>query len=274
MEYFVDDGNITYVVETVRRDISEEIIGKLVESRKSKGLTQQDISDLTGMARANIARFESCRSTPSLDVLIKYATAMNLRLSFELEEIEEQRPGKNKRTLINSNYIDGGEFRRKFDRITDSPKLNRLIYDKAKEMLKHRSGTEYEDMYWFDATAGEVLCKKSDELVKGEVRHTKAIDTKIKKCGKVIAMHTHPHSMPPCPADFNCYVEAGYALGIVVCHNGDVYLYRAVREVNTRLWERYVEREKLFGFSETDAQRNALNSLQANGDIEFTEVEA
>ena len=34
--------------------------------------------------------------------------------------------------------------------MTSLDKLNRLIYEKAKEMLSHRSGRLFEDMYWFD----------------------------------------------------------------------------------------------------------------------------
>ena len=63
---------------------------------------------------------------------------------------EDQRYGRNKKTQINHSYINSSEYRRRFDDITSSDKLNRLIYEKAKEMLSHRSGTLFEDMYWFD----------------------------------------------------------------------------------------------------------------------------
>ena len=63
---------------------------------------------------------------------------------------EDQSYGSNKKTKINHSYINSSEYRRRFDDITSSDKLNRLIYEKAKEMLSHRSGTLFEDMYWFD----------------------------------------------------------------------------------------------------------------------------
>ena len=64
------------------------------------------------------------------------------------EYLEFQRYGRNKSTLVNSKYISSGEYRKKFDKITNNADLSRLLYSKAKEMLIHRSGTLYEDMYW------------------------------------------------------------------------------------------------------------------------------
>ena len=76
---------------------------------------------------------------------------------------EEQRYGRNKNTQINHSYINSSEYRRKFDNITDSPELNRLIYQKAKEMLIHRSGTLIEDMCWIDADSETVIYYKDNE---------------------------------------------------------------------------------------------------------------
>ena len=35
-------------------------------------------------------------------------------------EFEEQRPGRNKETTINHTYIDSGEYKRKFDLVSDN----------------------------------------------------------------------------------------------------------------------------------------------------------
>ena len=55
---------------------------------------------------------------------------------------EEQRYGRNKETLVNHTYIESGEYRRKFDNISDNAELNKLLYQLAKKMLTHRSGTD------------------------------------------------------------------------------------------------------------------------------------
>lgn len=73
---------------------------------------------------------------------------------------EEQRYGRNKDTTINHAYISSGEYRKKFDQISDNKNLNKLLYQLAKNMLKHRSGTLYEDMYWIDAETATIVAKE------------------------------------------------------------------------------------------------------------------
>lgn len=73
------------------------------------------------------------------------------------EYLEFQRYGRNKSTLVNSKYISSGEYRKKFDKITNNADLSRLLYSKAKEMLIHRSGTLYEDMYWIDSEKVDII---------------------------------------------------------------------------------------------------------------------
>ena len=82
-------------------------------------------------------------------------------------EIEEQRYGRNKDTIVNFSYIESGEYRRKFDSISDNIKLNRLLYQLAKKMLKHRSGTLYEDMYWIDIDTGEIVASEVNQKPPG-----------------------------------------------------------------------------------------------------------
>ena len=272
MEYIYGDGSFSAIIEVKTRDISEELIDRLVQCRKEKGLTQQDISNITGMQRANIARLENCNNTPSLDVLLRYATALGMRLTFELEEIEDQRDGRNKATAINTTYIDSGEYRRKFDAITADSELNKLLYSCAKEMLYHRSGTEYEDMYWFDAQNKSSLCSKLDELIPGEIRHTKRIDNLIKRCPYVIAMHTHPHSMPPSPEDFNTYLKSGYSMGIVLCHNGTIYIYHAYEHIDVHLWAAYVAEYAKKNYKSDQAQLETLKKFQKNRIIDLKEI--
>ena len=83
---------------------------------------------------------------------------------------EEQRYGRNKETVINRAYIESGEYRKKFDRISNDAELNKLLYQLAKRMLIHRSGTLYEDMYWIDpetlqVVASETNCELEQRIV-------------------------------------------------------------------------------------------------------------
>lgn len=93
---------------------------------------------------------------------------------------EEQRYGRNKETVINYAYINSGEYRKKFDKISDNRKLNKLLYQLAKTMLKHRSETLYEDMYWIDAETAKVVAKEVEGCAKSKIIYSKGTLAKIR----------------------------------------------------------------------------------------------
>ncbi|MCQ2521943.1 MAG: helix-turn-helix domain-containing protein [Lachnospiraceae bacterium] len=272
MEYLITTEDIELVVESQCRNVCEELVDRLKEIRLDRGMSQQDIANITGIQRPNIARFEACSTTPTIENLLKYASALGYKLSFSLEEDEIQRVGRNKKTLIDRSYIASGAYRQKFDIITTSRAVNKLVYQKAKEMLHHRTGTEYEDMYWLDMRTCSIICSKLDETNTSEIRHTKSIDKLLKNQASVLAMHTHPHSMPPSADDFNTFYRAGYKMGIVVCHDGTVYRYSAVREISEALLERYIYRYYMETGDERKAQLMALDKFVERGDIYYEEV--
>lgn len=185
---------------------------------------------------------------------------------------EEQRYGRNKSTVINKAYIESGDYRRKFDKITNDPEINRTLYNKAKEMLKHRSGTLYEDMYWIDADSGKIVASALNEKSEKAVAYSKAVKQAISGNKNLIAIHTHPHSMPPSVVDFNSAYLNGYRIGVVACHDGKVFRYTAKEKINERLYSMYVEQFQIQGDNEYHSQIKALRKIAENGIIDFKEV--
>ena len=188
--------------------------------------------------------------------------------------LENQKYGRNKDTLVNKTYIDGGEYRRKFDNATDNADVNKTLYDCAKTALKHRSGTVYEDMYWIDGATGEIIAKEVDEMLERAVKYSsstkKVVNAFEKK--RLISLHTHPSSMPPSAADFNACFRHGYKLGYIACHSGKVFAYTANEEINERLYNMYIESYIKSGQNEYDAQWSALAEMKRSYMIDFWEV--
>lgn len=189
------------------------------------------------------------------------------------ENLEFQRYGRNKATLVNSTYISSGEYRKKFDKITDNKAVNRILYNKAKEMLLHRSGTLYEDMYWIDLHNGEVIAKEVDSVDEEQILYSESIHKAIEDKNDVIAMHTHPCSMPPSIADFNSAKEHNYIIGIVVCHNGKIFCYKSDEIISKMMYNLYVADYYLQLHDEYLAQLEALKELAEIYSIEFWEVQ-
>lgn len=65
-------------------EASSHIIKELVEERHRKGMTQQDIADITGILPSNIARLESGGRVPTLVVLQKYALAVGKHIELKI----------------------------------------------------------------------------------------------------------------------------------------------------------------------------------------------
>ena len=188
----------------------------------------------------------------------------------ELQEV--QRYGRNKRTVINHSYIDSGQYRSKFDKISDDKDLNRKVYQIAKTMLKHRTGTLLEDMYWIDIASLKIVASETDQKIASKIKYSKNTKKEIKKHSNLLTIHTHPNSMPPSINDFNSAFKNGYHLCMVCCHNGKIFLYHAKRHVNEFLYKGHITKYKRRGYNDYDAQMIVLEELQRNNDIFFKEV--
>lgn len=188
-------------------------------------------------------------------------------------EKEEQRYGRNKETVINHSYINTGEYRKKFDKITDNDKVNRTLYTVAKEALNHRSGTLYEDMYWIDKTTGEVVGKIVDSTKEQGIIYTESIKRLIRQNkGNLITLHTHPSSMPPSISDFNANATYGYLLSVVCCHDGRVYVYKSNKRISDEIYTLSIAQNKKNGYNEKNAQFAVLTKFEKNKWLSFWEV--
>lgn len=62
---------------------ARERIGKrIAEIRKQRGISQAQLSELTGIAPGNIARIELGKYSTGIDLLSKIAQALNYRIDF------------------------------------------------------------------------------------------------------------------------------------------------------------------------------------------------
>ncbi len=60
-----------------------DIINAMIKARKERGLTQKQLSELTGISQADISRIENGTRNPSLEMIKRLATGMGMRLKLE-----------------------------------------------------------------------------------------------------------------------------------------------------------------------------------------------
>jgi len=187
---------------------------------------------------------------------------------------EEQRYGRNKDTAIDHTYIASGAYRKKFDNISSDSSLNRLLYRLAKEMLYHRSGTRYEDMYWIDMNTMKIVYKIVDSIVEEKILYTKRISRILRRNKKLMTIHSHPSSFPPSIEDFNSAYANRYRLGVVCGHAGNIFIYSSQERVPTETYYYLAGKYYKEVGDEYRAQILALNDLCEVYKIYFREVMA
>ncbi len=89
MDYIFGENNTQILIEQSTKYMTDDIVDRLVAYRKQLNMTQQDVANITGIKRANIARIESKRSEVSLDSLVRYARSLHMKLELHLEPLEE-----------------------------------------------------------------------------------------------------------------------------------------------------------------------------------------
>ena len=70
-------SNATHTIE------AGEIIQALIEARRASGMTQKELSELTGIAQGDISKLEKGNANPSLRTLIRLAEGMRMQLKVE-----------------------------------------------------------------------------------------------------------------------------------------------------------------------------------------------
>jgi transcriptional regulator with XRE-family HTH domain len=78
---YINNSNL--ISEDLRAEIEleVEIIGKLIEARESRGITQAQLAEMSGLKQSSIARLEKMSATPQIDTLIKVLTPLGYKLS-------------------------------------------------------------------------------------------------------------------------------------------------------------------------------------------------
>ena len=70
------------MIQSAVQQDSSEVIRQLVKERKRQKLTQQELSDITGVRTSNIARFEG--GIPTLLMMEKYANALGKHIEVRM----------------------------------------------------------------------------------------------------------------------------------------------------------------------------------------------
>ena len=123
-------------------------------------------------------------------------------------------------------------YPRRMSAIGEPKKIREKVVDEARNILKHRNGTRYEDLIFIDSNTGDIK-RQLNYNVKDRVEPTNEMKKMAERNSRsIIAIHNHPLSVAPSEDDIISAYRHNYKYGIVVCHNGDIYKYTLMESVN------------------------------------------
>ena len=78
-EYFNDDSRVSPEMRE-KVDFEVALIGKMIEAREKKGISQRKLAELSGVKQPAIARLESMKATPQIDTILKLLVPLGYTL--------------------------------------------------------------------------------------------------------------------------------------------------------------------------------------------------
>lgn len=187
----------------------------------------------------------------------------------ELEESNKRRKALNQNTLVDLNKIKSSDYAKKISKIDADKKINREIYNNIKDMLKHRSGTEFEDLAFIDSNSTKSIINKAfDKKMACEPSKKMEILLGETDTFTIIGTHNHPYSSPPSFSDIMVAHERKYKYGVVAGNDGTIYKYTVNQGFNELNGQIYIDKlNKVFYNNgvKSNEFKSVLKDLLDNG---------
>lgn len=191
---------------------------------------------------------------------------------------------RNAISSVNWEIINSKEYRDKFKQVSDNEKVQETLHSKSIDVLRHRSGTDFEDFYLIDQKTGSVVASQtkveytegiSEELKHNRVWYNKEVTKAIRRNPEksFITIHNHANNKPPSGGDFDGAFKNGYYAGLNICHDGTIYYYQVgKRQFSGKLYDATVEKYRNRGYNEIEAYEKALNQFAESYGIKWRKL--
>lgn len=178
--------------------------------------------------------------------------------------------GRNKSTVMNRKEITSNRYRKKVDALPEDKSMCRIIASEMINIIKQRSGTEYESLVFINIETKEV--KRSLEM---NLRQTVAPTNKMEKMLKsskeysIIAIHNHPGSSVPSWSDIMVASIRKYRYGLIAAHDGTIFKYKITGEINRIFYDAAVAKLDKTGYTESSLKEFRIEVRDAGVEMEM-----
>lgn len=187
---------------------------------------------------------------------------------------EQERMQSSSDYAVPKDLVKSREFRSKFDSMDSDKEIQRQYYQVAKKMLSHRSGTNGEDLYFYN-TRTKKWYSSTTGTQAGTPDYTEEIRRALQESEKdeIVSFHNHPLGMPPSDGDLNAALKNGYQKGYTIGHDGTVFEYTAPKEfIPPSMYDAKRSKYTKKGCSEFEVQLNTLLELKELFQFDVREV--
>ena len=81
--YVVREEGGNFVLDDEKEKVKFKVMQEFVKIRKEKGVTQDELAKRTGIARPNIARMENGSYNPTIEMMVRMAAGLDMRLDIK-----------------------------------------------------------------------------------------------------------------------------------------------------------------------------------------------
>lgn len=147
-------------------------------------------------------------------------------------ESEEGNRGKFKDTIVNRNLLNARTMNSVFSVLGEDEETTAEVGNRTMEILRHRTGTRWEDLAYIDSVNHTSLINKSFNWYSRKQKKSMCqANAEMKKMvadadeRTIISVHNHPSNSSPSYADIVAAYQKKYKYGLVIGHKGNIYKY-------------------------------------------------
>ena len=153
--------------------------------------------------------------------------------SNDLKEIEKSTRSTEEHNFDLTFDRKSKEYRQKYIDLDESEAVTHSMINDTSAILKHRGGTNYEDLAYINSVTNEHKIQ-SKYNVEGEVLPSEEMKKLLAESEPytIIAIHNHPKSSSPSISDLNGAYKRRYKYGLIACHDGKIFKYSVEKPID------------------------------------------
>lgn len=205
---------------------------------------------------------------------MRVLAARQQKQHMEIESHRKEDYDNIEKTVVDEKIFKNEKWKNNFTKLTENEKVNRSILNISEQILKDRSGTFYESMYFINAKAGKIEGFNTEDNIRLGVGLNNSLKSVLRRMDiEVIGVHNHPYSGIPSFGDLNAIAgRSNQTMGVIICHDGTLFTYtKPLAEISEQDYNIALTRYKKF--SNITRETKGMNDLAFDYGFEFRRIE-